>query len=334
MDSIDQDVIQEPEPGSPQEDGRESTENPPTEAAAGATQSKASKSKGGLMGVLAAIGAFLLKAKGLAIVLFSKLKFLLVGIKYLKFGKILTTGGSMAITIVIDAMRWGWAYATGFVLLIFVHEMGHVIAIRAKGLKAGAPVFIPFVGAMIALKEMPHDAKSEAEIGIAGPVLGTVGALLCLEIGKWTGSMLFVRLAYVGFMINLFNLLPVLPLDGGRVMAAISPKVWMVGLALTGVMFLWTHNPIFLILVILSIGRMWHGIKSKPEEQEYYNVPRATRVQMTVAYFGLAAYLAVMMMQLHIRPGELRPSRVVTSGHGILMAQTMQSVPCERAAGR
>ncbi len=252
-----------------------------------------------LFGPLGAVALLLFKFKGVILIALSKLKLLLIPLKYLKFGKVFTTLGSMLATVVIDATRWGWAFAVGFVLLLFVHEMGHALMLRARGIKAGVPVFIPFMGAFIGLKEMPKDAKTEAEVGIAGPLLGTLGAVLCLQLGGPGRMELFTRLAYVGFLINLFNLLPVLPLDGGRVMAAISPKVWVIGLILTVVAFFWSHNPIFLIIVLMSAGRMWHAFKVPPEELDYYKVPRSTRLQMTAAYFGLALFLAAMMMQLH-----------------------------------
>lgn len=250
------------------------------------------------LGGLAALAVLLFKFKGIILLVLAKAKLLIVPLKYMKFGQIFTTFGSMMFSVVIDAMMWGWWFAVGFVMLLFVHEMGHVAALRAKGIKASAPIFIPFMGAVIGMKEMPKDAKSEAEVGIAGPLLGTLGAFACLQIGRMTGMQLFVRLAYVGFMLNLFNLLPVLPLDGGRVMAAISPKVWLAGLVLTVLLFLWSHSPIFLILVILSVGRMWHAIKSNPEDLDYYKVPRDVRIRMTLLYFGLAGYLGVMLMQL------------------------------------
>lgn len=248
-----------------------------------------------------AVALLLFKFKGLLLLAFGKLKFVLVSLKYLKVAKLFTTLGSMVFTIIIDAMRWGWSFAFGFVMLLFIHELGHMLALRARGIKAGAPVFIPFMGALITMKEMPKDAKTEAEIGIAGPILGTAGAFLCLQLGGPGKMEIFTRLAYVGFFLNLINLLPVLPLDGGRVMAAISPKVWLLGLGLTVVLFIWSHNPLFLILVLLSIGRMWHAIRSKPEDLDYYKVPKQTRIWMTLIYFGLAAFLALMMMELHHR---------------------------------
>ena len=127
-------------------------------------------------------------------------------------------------------------FATGFVVLILVHELGHVAAMRYYGLSASPPIFIPFLGALINLRQPPQNAKVEAVVGIGGPIAGTVAALARLRAvpqlpdGR-TSPELTQLLAYVGFLLNLFNLLPVPPLDGGRITAAVSPKVWMLGLA-------------------------------------------------------------------------------------------------------
>ena len=111
-------------------------------------------------GPLAVIGALLLKFK---VALIPILKF---------FPFILKTGGTMFISIWVYAMAWGWWFAFGFVVLIFVHECGHLLAAKRVGLKVGAPVFIPFMGAIIALKEAPRNAWIEAQVGIGGPLLG------------------------------------------------------------------------------------------------------------------------------------------------------------------
>src|SRR5919206_1532798 len=107
------------------------------------------------------------------------IKLLLLMMSGLKLGKLLTTGGTMLLSVVVYAFVWGWRYAVGFVALMFVHEMGHYIAARQRGLAVGVPTFIPFVGAWIELKEMPHDAETEAFVGMAGPLVGTLGALAC-----------------------------------------------------------------------------------------------------------------------------------------------------------
>ena len=104
---------------------------------------------------------------------------LLSGFKYLKFGKLLATGGTMLLSVAAYALVFGWRYAAGFVLLLLLHEMGHYIAARQRGLDVGAPVFIPFVGAWIQLKDMPHDADTEAYVGLGGPLAGTVASLAC-----------------------------------------------------------------------------------------------------------------------------------------------------------
>ena len=145
--------------------------------------------------------------------------------------KILTTSGSMLVSIVAYQLIFGWPFAVGFVLLLLVHEMGHVFQLRREGIEASAPMFIPFLGAVVAMKSLPDDAGAEARVGLAGPVLGSIAALVPLGIYFATGEEFWRALAYVGFFINLFNLLPVLPLDGGRAMAALSPKVWLVGMA-------------------------------------------------------------------------------------------------------
>src|SRR6266545_1219827 len=159
----------------------------------------------------AAIGALLVKVG-------AELKGLLLLLPKLK---ILTTSGSMLVSVAAYSLIWGWRFALGFVLLIFVHEMGHVIQLRREGVKASAPMFIPFLGAAIWAKSMGRDAAAEARVGLAGPVLGSVAALIPLAIWLATGSDFWRALAYIGFFLNLLNLLPVVPLDGGRAMAAL-----------------------------------------------------------------------------------------------------------------
>ena len=140
--------------------------------------------------------------------------------------KIFTTSASMLVSIAAYALIWGWSFAVGFVLLLLLHEVGHVIQLRREGVEASAPMFIPFLGAVIAAKSMGDDAAAEARVGLAGPILGSLATLVPLGIWLATGEEFWQALAYVGFFLNLLNLLPVLPLDGGRAMAALSPWVW------------------------------------------------------------------------------------------------------------
>ena len=130
----------------------------------------------------------------------------------------------MLVSIAAYALIWGWPFAVGFVLLLLLHEMGHVIQLRREGIKASAPMFIPFLGAVISAKSMGDNAAAEARVGLAGPGARKPRALVPLiPSGYATGSDFWRALAYIGFFLNLFNLLPVLPLDGGRAMAALSP---------------------------------------------------------------------------------------------------------------
>src|SRR5262249_40680923 len=151
------------------------------------------------------------------------------------------------------ALMFGWAYAVGFVALLLVHEMGHFIAARQRGLNVGAPTFIPFVGAWIELKELPHDAETEAYVGVAGPLVGSVGALACFYLARYTGTTLLLALAYSGFMLNLFNLIPLSPFDGGRITAAISPRLWLLGAPLLVALFFYSPSPLLILMAILAL---------------------------------------------------------------------------------
>src|SRR5471032_1506882 len=115
-----------------------------------------------------------------------------------KLGKVALTGGTMIISVFAYALVFGWWYAVGFVLLIFVHEMGHFLAARQRGLNVGAPTFIPFVGAWIMLKDLPHNAETEAYVGLAGPVAGTVASIICFGLAMALHSNLLLALSYAG----------------------------------------------------------------------------------------------------------------------------------------
>lgn len=208
--------------------------------------------------------------------------------------KLLATFGSMAVSVAAYGLFFGVPFAVGFVLLLLLHEIGHVIQLRREGIKASAPVFIPFLGAVIAAKSLGKDAAAEARVGLAGPVLGTIATLVPLGIWLATGSDFWRALAYIGFVLNLFNLLPVVPLDGGRAMAALSPAVWLAGLAgLLALAVVYPSPIIFLILVFgaMESWRRWKGRKT-PEHQAYYAVPTRTRALVAVVYLGLAGALS------------------------------------------
>jgi Zn-dependent protease len=243
-------------------------------------------------GVAAAIGLILLKFG-------AKFKFLLLAATKIKF---LGTSISALISVAAYALFWGWAFAAGFVILMFVHEMGHVIQLRREGIKSSAPMFIPFLGAAVFMKEMPKNAAAEARVGLAGPVLGTVGCLVCVVIWQVTGNQFFEALAYTGFLLNLFNLIPILPLDGGRAMAALAPWMWIVGYGLMIALLIISPNPILIIIVLLGAFetyRRWSHRKD-PESQRYHEVTPLTRALVALTYIGLVLGLALAMQATYI----------------------------------
>jgi Zn-dependent protease len=217
---------------------------------------------------------------------------------------VLKTGGSMIVTIWVYAMAWGAWFAVGFVLLIFVHECGHLVAARRIGLKVGAPVFIPFMGAFIALKEAPKDAWIEAQVGIGGPLLGTVGAAACAGLHLVTGNQLFGALAYTGFFLNLFNLAPIGFLDGGRIVTALSPWLWLVGLIVAVLLMLMQFNFLLLLIVVMSLPRLGFLFRKKTdEEKRYFEVTPERRWAMATLYFGLIAFLVFGMQASYVETG-------------------------------
>ena len=236
-------------------------------------------------GPLVAVGLLLLKFG-------AKLKVLLL---LLPKVKIFTTSATMLVSIAAYALIWGWSFAVGFVLLLLVHEMGHVIQLRREGVEASAPMFIPFLGAVIAAKSMGDDAAAEARVGLAGPIIGSLAALVPLGIWLATGEEFWQALAYVGFFINLLNLLPVLPLDGGRAMAALSPWVWLFGYAVLIALMVFFPNPILLLVLIFGGIETWRRWKNRntPEGRAYHAIPGRTRALVAVVYIGLAILLAV-----------------------------------------
>ncbi len=209
--------------------------------------------------------------------------------------KVFTTSASMLVSVVAYQLIFGWAFAVGFVLLLLLHELGHVIQLRREGIDASAPMFIPFLGAVISAKSMGDDAAAEARVGLAGPILGSLAALIPLALWLATGEDFWRALAYIGFLLNLFNLIPVVPLDGGRAMAALSPWVWFAGFAGLVAMTIAFPNPILLLILLFGGMESWRRWKQRkcPESRAFHDIPTRTRVLVGVVYLGLIAALAV-----------------------------------------
>ena len=218
-----------------------------------------------------------------------KAKLFLGVLKLTKLGTLVT----MLVSVWAYAMIWGLPFAAGFVLLIFVHELGHAVAMRQMGIPAGMPVFIPFVGAVIAMKGTPKNAWVESVVGIGGPILGGVGAAVCLLVGWLSGSLFWYALASSGFLINLFNLIPVSPLDGGRIVGVISRWLWLAGYAVGLTVLFVTWSPI--LMVILIIGLFGLGRTLRGPREGYFDVAPERRRLISLAYFGLLAGLTVGM---------------------------------------
>ena len=238
-----------------------------------------------LLAPLAAIG-FLL----------TKFKFLFFALLKIKF---IGTAFTALLSIGAYALIFPVWFAVGFVVLIWVHEMGHVLQLRREGIPASAPMFIPFIGAVVAMKQMPKNALVEARVGLAGPVLGTLGAAGALGLYAWTQQPLLLALAYVGFFLNLINLILVLPLDGGRALGALSPAFWIFGVVLlVALVFVTTLSPVFLLLVALLGGpELWRRWKTRntPEGQAYHKIEPRHRFMVGAAYLVLAVSLVVLM---------------------------------------
>ncbi|MGY8633335.1 site-2 protease family protein [Bradyrhizobium sp. 14AA] len=226
----------------------------------------------------------------------------------LKWGKLAASGGSMLLSLAVYATIWGWRYAAGFIALLFAHEMGHYVAARQRGLDVGAPAFIPFVGAWIALKDKPVDVETEAYVALAGPVVGTGAALAVYLWARSEDSGLLLAISYAGLFLNLFNLLPISPLDGGRVTAILSPRIWLLGAPMLVALMIYRPSPMLLIVAIMAVPQLisaWRYDPHAPENVAYYGVPLQTKLEYGGAYLALAALLAVMTYDVHEMLGPM-----------------------------
>ena len=165
-------------------------------------------------------------------------------------------------------------------------------------------MFIPFLGAVISAKSLGDNAVAEARVGLAGPILGSIGSAACILVWHATGNDIWRALAFTGFFLNLFNLLPVVPLDGGRAMAAMAPWMWFLGFAgLLALAFIFPNPIIFLIVIFggLETWRRWQARnQGGAEVQAYYNVRPLDRALVAAVYISLIALLVVGMNATHL----------------------------------
>jgi Zn-dependent protease len=230
------------------------------------------------------------------------------GVVLLKLGKLGPTLISMVLSLGALTLFYGPAFGAGLLALIAVHEFGHLLFAKYEGVAVGMPVFLGPFGAVIGLKQPPRDARQEAVIAIGGPVVGTAGSLAVLLWGLSLPSGylhgLLVSLAYFGFFLNLFNLVPMSPLDGGRVASALSRWANVVGLAVVaGLVVVMAAagnlNPFLVIILLLGGWSTVQRFRQARTTPEYSAMPAATRLWIGVAYLGMLAVTAIGMTVTH-----------------------------------
>jgi Zn-dependent protease len=215
---------------------------------------------------------------------------------------VLLSVGTMLLTIWVYTTVYGLPFAAGFVGLLLVHELGHYAAARQRGLDVGLPMFIPFLGAWITLKNRPIDSETEAFVAYAGPFIGTLATFAVYFLARVQASDLLMALAYAGFMINLFNLIPLSPLDGGRIMQILSPRIWFLGVPLLVTLFFCYPSPLLILIAVLALPSVlaaWRYDPNLPEAKAYRDVPTVTRMEYAIMYLGLAAVLALLAYDVH-----------------------------------
>lgn len=245
-----------------------------------------------LSGVVIGIGLVLLKLKALVFVAWEYMRGLAVN-PFEGFGltQFAVAGASMALSIAAYATKAPLPLVVGFTIIILVHEIGHAVVIRAKGLRAGVMVFIPFIGGAVTLKDQPRSAYDDAQIGLAGPIAGTAACLIALQIYKWNGTPLYLAIAAAGFAVNLINLLPIGMLDGGRISAAVTKWMWVFGGGVLVYKVVKQPNPLMLLVLLLVAFQVYASIIREKDDKAFYDVTATQRTAIAVAYFGLVVFL-------------------------------------------
>ena len=233
-------------------------------------------------GGLAALGLLAWKLKAVLFFALTKAKLLLLGLT--KIG----TLSSMLLALGVYWTVFGWKFALGLIGSIYVHEMGHVAALRRFGIPASAPMFIPGIGAFVRLNQRPASPREDARVGLAGPIWGLGAAVAAYGIYRWTGWPIWAAIARVGAWINLFNLLPVWQLDGGRGFHALSRGQRIAAAAALAAMWVVTKEGL-LILLLLAAGFRAFGAQS---------VERGDRVALAQYVLLVVALSAMCLLEV------------------------------------
>ena len=269
--------------------------NRPVQADIPAQPGSRGRRNGGVVaGILAVLGLVL-----------SKLSY--VGLLLLKFKGLWFTVVSTGVTALIYAELFGWAFGVGIVLLILIHESGHVVVARIMGMPVTLPVMIPFLGAFVSMKQQPRSVAQESIMAIGGPVLGSIAAGLCyvgyMTMPDSSTGQLLRALAYFGFLINLFNLIPLTPLDGGRVTSLLSKWFNVAGLLIAAGLLLFeiqtgtTVSPVLFLVLIFGAFATWQRFRSTALNPAYYAVDAQTKIVVGSLYLALLFALGLGMLQ-------------------------------------
>ncbi|MFL6245119.1 MAG: site-2 protease family protein [Thermoanaerobaculia bacterium] len=245
-----------------------------------------------LSGLILLLGVIALKAKAFLLLFFEKIRLLFVN-PFEGFGAMqyAVAGGSFVVTIVAYTTKFPFAVVLGFVVITLIHEVGHAIAIRAKGLRAGYMVFIPFIGGAVSLKDQARSVYDDAMIGLAGPAAGTVASLICLQIYKWLADPLWLLIACLGFGLNLINLVPIGMLDGGRISAAISKWMWVFGGGVVVYKVIQQPNPLIILIAVLAVFQVYASLDREKTDPHYFEITGTQRAAIAVLYFALVIFL-------------------------------------------
>lgn len=245
-----------------------------------------------LSGLILILGVGALKAKGLLILFIERVRVFFVN-PFEGFGAMqyAVAGGSFVVTIAAYTTQAPLAVVVGFVVITLIHEIGHAVAIRAKGLRAGFMVFIPFIGGAVTLKDQPRTVFDDAIIGLAGPFFGTLASLATLQAYKWTSDPLYLLIAFLGFALNLFNLLPIGMLDGGRISAAVTKWMWLFGGGAVVYKVIDQPNPLTIIIAVLAAFQVYASIVREKSDPRFYEITPFQRAAIAVLYFALVIFL-------------------------------------------
>ena len=258
-------------------------------------------------GLVLVLGVAALKAKALLILFLERGRSLFVN-PFEGFGAMqyAVAGGSFVVTIAAYTTQAPFAVVVGFVVITLIHEIGHAVAIRAKGLRTGFMVFIPFIGGAVTLKDQPTSAFDDALIGLAGPFAGTLATLAILQWYKWTADPLYLLIALLGFALNLFNLLPIGMLDGGRISAAVTKWMWLIGGAAVVYKVASQPNPLTIVIAVLAAFQVYASILREKNDKRFYEVTAGQRAGIAILYFTLVIFLGHQTWMAYDRLEMLR----------------------------